>query len=90
MPKSTRANSFMPRFGFANSLIEENAYAPNKQGKTNNNFLSFNKIQSDDKDTLRRQSVSTRANDPIGRIDFPDDLSENENANEISGIMGNN
>ena len=62
MPKSTRANSFMPRFGFASSLIEENAYAPNKQGKINNNFLSFNKIQSDDKDN---QSINNTVDGDI-------------------------
>ena len=64
-PLSTRANSFMPRFGgMMGGMMEELAYQPvNSSGA----FLQFNKSSAIGK----RAPVSTRAHDPMGVINFP-------------------
>lgn len=89
MPMSTRANSFLPKFGFgASSSIEDSAYQPNAaDNNKNNGHLNFNRQSSSG--LRRRAPVSTRASDTIGKVYFPGEVENDhsESINDISGIV---
>lgn len=90
MPMSTRANSFLPKFGFgASNNIEDSAYQPSAaEGGKANGMLNFHRQQSSG--LKRRGPVSTRASDTIGKVYFPGEVSNDEvseGINDISGIV---
>lgn len=72
-------------------MDEENAYAPNSgmRAEKSGQFVNFNGKRN----SIRRQPVSTRANDPMGsKVLFPDehdDLEDSlDNINDINDISG--
>lgn len=94
---STR-HTLMPRFGFGGGLSkgmdEDIAYAPNSGMRAEKtSHISFNNTNK--RNSIRRQPVSTRANDPMGnKVLFPDEHDDLENSldnindiNDISGIV---
>ena len=97
MPMSTRAGSFIPNrfnnFGKNSSMEEGFAYAPNNRSGAEqiSAYLNFNKQKSSEAIIRNqdRQSVSTRANDPM-KVIFPNEDSteaRGDMINDISGIV---
>ena len=88
MPMSTKANSFMPRFGgVANGMMEELAYAPTG-GNGNSSGMNLLGLKSQGSSRmLKQQPVSTRASDTL-KVMFPGDGDiTDEGLGDISGIV---